>query len=66
MEKQKDIMIKRSDLIKLGFKPNQATQIIKECKEYLINVEGINFYSNRQVGVVPARVIEKLFHIQVL
>lgn len=60
-----EIMVSSEELIELGFKPYQAKQIIRECKDYLTQVEGIDFYYNRQVGIVPARVIEKLFNIQV-
>lgn len=57
-------MVNRSDLIQMGFKSNQARQMLKESKEYLTKIEGLSFYSNRQVSVVPARIIEKLYHIQ--
>ena len=36
-----DIMITKSDLISMGFKNNQATQMLREAKQYLVNVEGI-------------------------
>lgn len=65
MRNEFDLMVNKKDLINMGFKPNQAGQIIKESKEYLVKIEGVNFYSNRQVSVVPARIIEKLYHIQV-
>ncbi|EIQ7148835.1 DUF3173 family protein [Enterococcus faecalis] len=58
-------MVRSEDLIELGFKPYQAKQMIKECKEHLSKIEGISLYYNRQVNVVPARIIEKLFDIQI-
>ncbi|MBO6438781.1 DUF3173 domain-containing protein [Enterococcus faecalis] len=61
-----ETMIGCKDLIDLGFKPYQAKQIMKQCKEYLVKVEGIDFYYNRQVDIVPARIIEKLFNIQMV
>lgn len=64
MERQFEIMVCRSDLEKIGFKKNQSLEIMKECKKYLIEIEGINFYANRQVCVVPARILERLFDIQ--
>ncbi|NTP76692.1 DUF3173 family protein [Enterococcus faecium] len=64
MSKTFEIMINDKDLIELGFRPYQAKQIIKECKEYLVKIEGIDFYYNRQVRIVPARIVEKLFNIQ--
>lgn len=66
MTKDFEVMISRLDLIHIGFKPNQASVMIREAKEHLSTVEGISFYSNRQVGVVPARIIEKLFDIQII
>lgn len=66
MEKSFEMMVSCKDLTELGFKPYQAKQIIRESKEYLAQVEGIAFYYNRQVSVVPARVIEKLFNIQTM
>lgn len=60
-----DIMITKSDLISMGFKNNQATQMLREAKQYLVNVEGIYLYNNRQISVVPARIIEKLFHLKI-
>jgi hypothetical protein len=60
-----EAMVNCKELVELGFKPYQAKQIIRECKEYLAQVEGIDFYYNRQVSIVPARVVEKLFDIQV-
>lgn len=65
LEKAYDVMIDRSRLIELGFKPSQASKIIRDSKEYLANVEGINFYAGRQVAVVPARVVQKLFYIEI-
>ncbi|MGM0111202.1 DUF3173 family protein [Enterococcus sp. DIV0187] len=65
MTKNFEEMVSAKDLIELGFKPYQAKQIIKECKEYLANIEGISFYYNRQVAIVPARILEKLFGIQI-
>lgn len=64
MSKCFETMVSCKDLIELGFKPYQAKQIIKECKEHLANVEGIYFYYNRQINIVPARIVEKLFNIQ--
>lgn len=60
-----EAMVSSKELIETGFKPYQAKQIIRECKEYLSEIEGISLYYNRQVNIVPARVIEKLFNIQV-
>ncbi|OQO89255.1 hypothetical protein BH739_01245 [Enterococcus casseliflavus] len=58
-------MISKSDLISMGFKPNQASKMVKEAKEYLVNVKGIELYDNRQLSVVPARTIEEIFHLKV-
>lgn len=66
MEKQFEVMVSRSDLEKMGFKKNQALMMVRECKDYLVEIEGINFFANRQIGVVPARMIEKLYHIQLV
>lgn len=60
-----DIMISKSDLVSMGFKTNQAAQMLREAKEYLVSVEGVNLYDNRQINVVPARIIEKLFRLKV-
>lgn len=65
MEKDFDTMVNRSDLINLGFKANQATQMIKEAKKFLINIEGVELYNNRQINMVPSRVIEELFHLKI-
>lgn len=65
METKCDFMVNRAILIEMGFKLSQAARMIKESKAYLARIEGIDFYNNRQVGVVPSRVIEQLFHIQV-
>lgn len=65
IENSYDTMVNCKRLIELGFKPRQASKIIRESKEYLVKVEGIDFYSGRQVSVVPARVIQKLFYIKV-
>lgn len=65
MSEKFDTMISSNDLIKLGFKPYQAKKIIRECKEHLSKVEGIDFYDNRQVAIVPARIVNQLFHINV-
>ncbi|MET1995946.1 DUF3173 family protein [Enterococcus faecium] len=65
MEKDFDIMVSRKDLINMGFRPNQAYRMLKEAKEFLVMVEGVDFYNNRQINVVPARVIEKLFHLKI-
>jgi hypothetical protein len=61
METKCDFMVNRAILIEMGFKPSQAARMIKESKAYLARIEGIDFYNNRQVGVVPSRVIEHLF-----
>ncbi|MDU5337091.1 DUF3173 family protein [Enterococcus sp.] len=66
MKTKFEIMVSSNDLIDLGFKPFQAKQMIRESKEHLVTVEGIDFYDNRQVNIVPARIIEKLFSIQIL
>lgn len=58
-------MISKSDLIDMGFKPNQASKMLKEAKEFLVIVEGVDFYNNRQVNVVPSRIIERIFHIKI-
>lgn len=65
MKTKFEIMVSSDDLINVGFKPFQAKQMIRECKEHLVTVEGIDFYDNRQVNIVPARIIEKLFSIQI-
>ncbi|EAC2531352.1 DUF3173 domain-containing protein [Listeria monocytogenes] len=66
MEKCFDTMASCKDLIELGVKPYQVKRFSRECKEYITQVKGIAFYYNRQVSVVPARVIEKLFNIQTM
>ncbi|EAC4616598.1 DUF3173 family protein [Listeria monocytogenes] len=66
MTKKFEVMVSRMDLILIGFKSYQASTMIREAKEHLSTIEGISFYSNRQVGVVPARIIEKLFGIQII
>lgn len=66
MKKEFDVMVSRNDLIEIGFKPTQASNMLKESKDYLVKVEGVSFYDNRQINVVPARIIEKLFHIQIV
>ncbi len=65
MKKSFEVMVSSKDLIEIGFKPYQAKQIIRDCKEYLAKIEGIDLYYNRQVSVVPARVVEKLFKIKI-
>ncbi|WP_087663150.1 DUF3173 family protein [Enterococcus cecorum] len=65
MEEKFDEMISKKDLIKIGFKPHQATMIIAKAKKFLVYNEGIEFYNNRQVSIVPARVIKQLFHINI-
>ncbi|AUB53352.1 hypothetical protein IGK38_002185 [Enterococcus pernyi] len=65
VEKTYDVMIDRNRLIELGFKPSQASKMIRDSKEYLANVEGISFYSGRQIAVVPAKIIQKLFYIEI-
>ncbi len=64
MEKQFETMVSKSDLEELGFNRNQATVMVQQCKKYLVQIEGIDFYANRQVRVIPARILEKLFGIQ--
>lgn len=59
-------MVSRHDLEKMGFKRNQAQTMVRECKDYLVRIEGIDLFNNRQICVVPARTIEKLYHIQLL
>ncbi|WP_430617346.1 DUF3173 family protein [Enterococcus sp. AZ188] len=65
MEDNFDLMVGKADLINMGFKPNQAAKMLKEAKEFLVRIEGIEFYSNRQISVVPARIIEKLFYLKI-
>lgn len=60
-----EVMVSANHLVDLGFKPYQAKQIIKECKEYLALIEGFTFFYNRQVSIVPARIVEKLYGIQI-
>jgi|GEM_PF-2209446 len=59
-------MVCRADLVEVGFRPNQANFMVREAKKYLYNVEGVEFYGNPQVKVVPGRIIEKLFHVQLV
>lgn len=65
MERSFEVMVNASDLIELGFRPYQAKQMIKDCKEYLTKVEGIDLYYNRQINIVPARTLKKLFGLQI-
>lgn len=65
MKNSFEVMVNSDDLIALGFKPYQSKRMIRDCKNYLAQVEGIDLYYNRQVRVVPARIIEKLFNIKV-
>lgn len=58
-------MVNARDLIELGFKPHQAKQMIRECKNHLANVEGIDLYYNRQVKIIPARILQQLFGLQI-
>ncbi|MCU7721532.1 DUF3173 domain-containing protein [Enterococcus faecium] len=43
VEKTYDVMIDRNRLIELGFKPSQASKMIRDSKEYLANVEELVF-----------------------
>lgn len=52
-------MVSKKDLIKIGFKPNQAVNIIRMAKISMVN-NGFPYYNNKRVGVVPFHAVEEI------
>ena len=55
-------MITKKELENIGFKPHQATTIIREAKILMVN-NGFPYYNNKRVGVVPAHIVESIIGI---
>ena len=50
------------DLMKLGFKENQAHDIFRRTKQYLVQ-KGYGYYNGRRIGVVPAWAVHEIVAI---
>ncbi|WP_230861414.1 DUF3173 family protein [Lactobacillus crispatus] len=48
--------------MKLGFKENQAHDIIRRTKQYLVQ-KGYGYYNGRRIGVVPAWAVHEIVAI---
>lgn len=52
-------LINYKDLVKLGFKNNQARTIIRNAKQYMVKA-GYAFYNNKRVGSVPTYAVSEI------
>lgn len=52
-------MIRKEDLVELGFCSNQAITIIRQAKLEMVN-QGYPYYNNKRLGVVPRHVVETI------
>ena len=50
------------DLMKLGFKENQAHRIVRQAKQLLVQ-KGYGLYNGKRIGVVPAWVVSEIIAI---
>lgn len=52
-------MISKKDLVAIGFKPNQAVNIIRMAKNSMV-IKGFPYYNNKRVGIVPLHAVEEI------
>lgn len=50
------------DLELIGFKPHQATTIIRQSKQIMVK-NGFPYYNNKRIGVVPRYIVEEIIGI---
>ena len=58
-----NVMITKSELLKLGFGPSQSSDIIRKAKCLMVN-KGYGYYSNRRLGCVPIEAVEEILGVQ--
>lgn len=56
------VTVTKSDLIKLGYGPSFAADIIKEAKKLMI-AKGHTYYQSRKLDRVPKEAVEELLGI---
>ncbi|MBD5429851.1 DUF3173 family protein [Lactobacillus sp.] len=54
-----------NDVVKLGYKPSQAREIIRTAKKKMVDA-GYELYNNKRLGVVPVKVVEEITGLSLL
>ncbi|GEN48642.1 hypothetical protein FD11_GL000495 [Ligilactobacillus pobuzihii E100301 = KCTC 13174] len=49
----------KEDIVKLGFLPNTAKDVIKKAKVFMVE-DGYEFYNKPKLGKVPVRAVEAI------
>lgn len=57
------VMIKKNDLLEMGFGVSQSSDIIRKAKCLMVN-KGYGYYSNRRLGCVPIEAVEEILGVQ--
>ncbi|MCH4003854.1 MAG: DUF3173 domain-containing protein [Lactobacillus crispatus] len=52
-------LVSFTDLVEIGYRPNQAREIIKTAKKNMADA-GYGMYNNKRLGVVPVEAVEKI------
>lgn len=56
------VMIKKNDLLEMGFGVSQSSDIIRKAKRLMVN-KGYGYYNNRRLGCVPIEAVEEILGI---
>ena len=56
------VMIKKNDLLEMGFGVSQSSDIIRKAKRLMVN-KGFGYYNNRRLGCVPIEAVEEILGI---
>lgn len=58
------MMVNYKSLMELGFKEHTARSVIREAKIKLVNDDGLIFYNNHRLGLVPTQKVEEILGIK--
>ena len=56
------VMIKKNDLLEMGFGVSQSSDIIRKAKRLMVN-KGYGYYNNRRLGCVPIEAVEEILGV---
>lgn len=63
-ERDKMKTVTKKELVALGYGPGQATNIIRQAKDIMVEKD-FDYYKNPRLGRVPVEVVEEILGIEI-
>jgi len=57
--------LNKDDLVKLGYQPYTAVNIVRQAKALMVQ-KGYHFYNNKRLGRVPKEAVEEIIGCQLI